>query len=106
MSNFAYTYVLRCGDSGLYVGSTSDLKRRIKEHLCGSCRRRNSAYRSNSFTTKRVDRNFKRASGSFSSRLGSDGDICDGVSQRNRGHTAPVTLRVAMRAGVRTLYRA
>ena len=36
MSNFAYTYVLECGDGMLYVGSTSDLRRRIKEHLSGA----------------------------------------------------------------------
>jgi len=27
-----YTYVLRCGDGNLYVGSTSNLRRRIVEH--------------------------------------------------------------------------
>jgi predicted GIY-YIG superfamily endonuclease len=27
-----YTYVLRCGDGNLYVGSTSNLRRRIAEH--------------------------------------------------------------------------
>ena len=35
MSKFAYTYVLRCSDGKLYVGSTTDLKRRIKEHEGG-----------------------------------------------------------------------
>ena len=27
-----YTYVLRCGDGNLYVGSTGNLRRRIAEH--------------------------------------------------------------------------
>ena len=27
-----YTYILDCNDSSTYVGCTSDLKRRIKEH--------------------------------------------------------------------------
>jgi putative endonuclease len=35
VSEFAYTYVLRCSDGKLYVGSTADLKRRIKEHEGG-----------------------------------------------------------------------
>ena len=35
MSDFAYTYVLECGDGKLYVGSTIDLKRRVEEHLRG-----------------------------------------------------------------------
>src|SRR4051812_45163595 len=30
-----YTYVLRCGDGDLYVGSTRDLKRRIAQHRAG-----------------------------------------------------------------------
>jgi len=29
---FFYTYVLKCGDGDLYVGSTVDLKRRTAEH--------------------------------------------------------------------------
>jgi putative endonuclease len=33
--SFAYTYVLQCRDGKLYVGSTADLKRRIKEHEGG-----------------------------------------------------------------------
>lgn len=35
--NFAYTYVLKCGDGDLYIGSTSDLKRRVAEHATGRC---------------------------------------------------------------------
>ncbi|MBA2431177.1 MAG: GIY-YIG nuclease family protein [Chthoniobacterales bacterium] len=31
-----YTYVLRCGDGALYVGSTTDLKRRLAEHKKGA----------------------------------------------------------------------
>lgn len=27
-----YTYVLRCGDGNLYIGSTGNLRRRIIEH--------------------------------------------------------------------------
>ena len=27
-----YTYVLRCGDGNLYVGSTGNLRKRIAEH--------------------------------------------------------------------------
>jgi predicted GIY-YIG superfamily endonuclease len=27
-----YTYVLRCGDGNLYVGSTGNLRRRLVEH--------------------------------------------------------------------------
>ena len=27
-----YTYVLRCGDGNLYIGSTSNLRRRLSEH--------------------------------------------------------------------------
>ncbi|MEP6822015.1 MAG: GIY-YIG nuclease family protein [Chthoniobacterales bacterium] len=30
-----YTYVLRCGDGDLYVGSTTDLRRRVAEHSAG-----------------------------------------------------------------------
>jgi putative endonuclease len=30
-----YTYVLRCGDGSLYVGSTVNLRRRIEEHHAG-----------------------------------------------------------------------
>ena len=30
-----YTYVLRCGDGKLYVGSTGNLRRRIVEHQSG-----------------------------------------------------------------------
>jgi predicted GIY-YIG superfamily endonuclease len=30
-----YTYVLRCGDENLYIGSTGDLRRRIAEHQAG-----------------------------------------------------------------------
>jgi len=33
-----YTYVLRCADGDLYVGSTGDLKRRLKEHEGGQVR--------------------------------------------------------------------
>ena len=29
---FAYTYVLRCCDGDIYVGSTLDLRRRVMEH--------------------------------------------------------------------------
>jgi predicted GIY-YIG superfamily endonuclease len=29
---FAYTYVLRCYDGDMYVGSTLNLKRRVTEH--------------------------------------------------------------------------
>jgi putative endonuclease len=32
---FSYTYVLRCGDGQLYIGSTTDLKRRVSEHEAG-----------------------------------------------------------------------
>lgn len=28
----AYTYILRCGDGKLYVGSTNDLEDRLREH--------------------------------------------------------------------------
>jgi putative endonuclease len=35
VSDFSYTYVFRCSDGKLYVGSTADLKRRIKEHEDG-----------------------------------------------------------------------
>jgi len=30
-----YTYVLRCGDGQLYVGSAADLRRRIAQHRAG-----------------------------------------------------------------------
>jgi putative endonuclease len=30
-----YTYVLRCGDGNLYIGSTGNLRRRIVEHQAG-----------------------------------------------------------------------
>jgi putative endonuclease len=30
-----YTYVLRCGDGNLYIGSTGNLQRRIDEHQFG-----------------------------------------------------------------------
>jgi putative endonuclease len=32
---FFYTYVLKCGDGQLYVGYTTDLRRRIAEHNGG-----------------------------------------------------------------------
>jgi len=32
---FAYTYVLRCADHELYIGSTDDLKRRVSQHQAG-----------------------------------------------------------------------
>ena len=32
---FFYTYVLRCGDVDLYVGSAVDLKVRFKQHSAG-----------------------------------------------------------------------
>jgi predicted GIY-YIG superfamily endonuclease len=35
VSEFAYTYVVRCSDGKLDVRSTADLKRRIKEHEDG-----------------------------------------------------------------------
>jgi putative endonuclease len=33
---FYYTYVLKCRDGKMYIGSTSDLQRRHNEHLTGS----------------------------------------------------------------------
>ena len=30
-----YTYVLRCGDGNLYIGSTGNLRRRLLEHQAG-----------------------------------------------------------------------
>ncbi|MFH0953280.1 MAG: GIY-YIG nuclease family protein [Verrucomicrobiota bacterium] len=38
MGAFYYTYVLRCSDGRLYVGSTTDLRRRLGEHREGKCR--------------------------------------------------------------------
>lgn len=35
---FHYTYVLKCSDGKLYIGSTSDLKRRLHEHASGGVR--------------------------------------------------------------------
>ncbi len=35
MGVFAYTYVLKGADGELYVGSTTDLKRRMEEHKGG-----------------------------------------------------------------------
>jgi len=37
MSEYAYTYVLKCTDGEWYVGSTDDLKRRLREHQNGEC---------------------------------------------------------------------
>jgi putative endonuclease len=37
MNAFFYTYVLRCGDDDLYIGSTTDLTARIGEHREGKC---------------------------------------------------------------------
>ena len=34
---FSYTYVLKCSDGDMYIGSTDDLKRRIREHADGAC---------------------------------------------------------------------
>jgi putative endonuclease len=34
---FSYTYVLKCSDGDMYIGSTDDLKRRIREHADGTC---------------------------------------------------------------------
>ncbi len=33
-----YTYVLRCGDGELYVGSAVDLRRRLAQHRAGRVR--------------------------------------------------------------------
>ena len=33
-----YTYVLRCGDGLLYVGSAVDLRKRMKQHRTGKVR--------------------------------------------------------------------
>ena len=30
-----YTYVLRCGDGNLYIGSTGNLRRRVADHQAG-----------------------------------------------------------------------
>jgi putative endonuclease len=30
-----YTYVLRCADGNLYIGSTVDLRKRVAEHQAG-----------------------------------------------------------------------
>ena len=35
MSGMAYTYMLLCADRTLYVGSTTDLERRMSEHRVG-----------------------------------------------------------------------
>jgi putative endonuclease len=32
---FFYTYVLRCAEGHLYIGSTGDLRRRLREHEQG-----------------------------------------------------------------------
>ncbi|MBI3987838.1 MAG: GIY-YIG nuclease family protein [Lentisphaerae bacterium] len=32
---FAYTYVLLCGDGEWYIGSTPDMRRRMREHEAG-----------------------------------------------------------------------
>ena len=34
---FAYTYVLKCSDGNMYIGSTDDLRRRVREHNEGEC---------------------------------------------------------------------
>ena len=34
---FAYTYVLKCSDGNMYIGSTDHLKRRMQEHADGEC---------------------------------------------------------------------
>ena len=34
---FSYTYVVRCADGNMYIGSTDDLKRRMSEHAHGIC---------------------------------------------------------------------
>jgi putative endonuclease len=34
---FAYTYVLKCADGDMYIGSTDDLERRVREHTNGGC---------------------------------------------------------------------
>ncbi|MDQ2918882.1 MAG: GIY-YIG nuclease family protein [Verrucomicrobiota bacterium] len=31
-----YTYVLRCGDGDLYIGSSNDLRKRIAQHNAGN----------------------------------------------------------------------
>ena len=37
LMRFAYTYVLKCADENMYIGSTDDLKRRMCEHAEGTC---------------------------------------------------------------------
>ena len=36
LSDFAYTYVLCCADEDFYIGSTDDLRRRMKQHHGGN----------------------------------------------------------------------
>lgn len=37
MTEFAYTYVLKCSDEAWYIGSTPDLQRRVAQHQAGEC---------------------------------------------------------------------
>mgnify|MGYP002725712386 CR=1 FL=1 len=37
MTEYAYTYVLKCCDGDMYIGSTDDLRRRLKQHQEGEC---------------------------------------------------------------------
>ncbi len=34
---FAYTYVLKCADCNMYIGSTDNMDRRMREHAGGEC---------------------------------------------------------------------
>lgn len=50
-----YVYLLRSGsDSGLYIGYSSDLRRRIVQHKRGAALASHTAGRGNLFTTKRT----------------------------------------------------
>lgn len=34
----SHTYILKCIDNRYYVGSTTNINQRLKEHLCGKCK--------------------------------------------------------------------
>src|SRR5947209_1858274 len=100
-----YTYVLRCGDGDLYVGSACNLRLRITQQRKAACQQLLTACPSRWNITKRADPKPTRACEKSNLRPDSVARTSN-VVFTVRGHTAPASLREALRAGVRTLYRA
>src|SRR4029077_20199518 len=76
-----YTYVLRCADGKLYIGSASDLRRRVAQHQAGGVQA--TSYRL-PLTLRRVAHKWVPDAVKNSSRPASDGLTCGDAYRRNR----------------------